>query len=183
MRPTRQKPRVTSPLLALAPCEKPRRPFMLVTVDGTRDARPVCSEIEHQAGAPDLAARHTRAEACPKFSRCSAAYCPALGGTHLKGELLCHYLSKSVNVGGEARVRGCLPKGLADVVIREGLRCLNSTGPLNRPLKRASGRGSRIDSMKRAAQFKRPAPAVDHISSMNTGSSSATHGSPGTPCF
>jgi hypothetical protein len=92
---------------------------------------------------------------CPKSDSCSAAYCPAVGGQHRKGEYLCHYLLESVKTGGHARVRGCLPMPLADAVINDGLRLLDSTGPLRRPLERASKRGSRIESMKRADAFKR----------------------------
>lgn len=105
-----------------------------------------------------IAEKLTFAESCPKFQRCSAAYCPALGpglgGKHLKGEKVCSYLLESMKDGGQPRLRGCLPTGLADAVIRDGLRLLNSTGPLKKALARASKQESRMASMERAASFR-----------------------------
>jgi hypothetical protein len=105
-----------------------------------------------------IAEKLTFAESCPKFQRCSAAYCPSLGpglgGMHLKGERVCSYLLESVKEGGHARLRGYLPKALADAGIRDGLRLLNSTGPLKKALARAFKQGSRTASMERAASFK-----------------------------
>ncbi len=99
---------------------------------------------------------------CPKFERCSAAYCPAmgprLGGKHYKGESVCSYLLESVKPDGQTRLRGYLPAELADPVIRDGLRFLNSTGPLQKPLKRASKQGSRMESVKRASASRRCRP-------------------------
>ncbi len=91
---------------------------------------------------------------CPKFGRCSAAYCPAAGGKHLQGEHVCHYLRESVKPGGQARVRASLSSALAEAVVEDGLRLLTSTGPLKKPLRRASKMGSRVESIKRAAGFR-----------------------------
>lgn len=87
---------------------------------------------------------------CPKFSRCSAPYCPAgLGGRHLPGERVCHYLRETVKPGGSARVSGYLPQPLAEAVIREGARFMSLTGPLSKALKRASKQQSRMVSTER----------------------------------
>jgi len=102
----------------------------------------------------DMAAKLALAATCPKWTRCSAAYCPAIGGKHLKGERVCPYLMESVKAFGLTRLREHLPMPLADVVIREGVRQLNSTGPLQKPLERASKQGSRMESMARAAGFR-----------------------------
>jgi hypothetical protein len=124
----------------------------------TREASADLTEaFVHRAStnsAGDLAA----ASVCPKFSKCSAAYCPALGpkigGKHLPGEQVCSYLLESVKEGGPDRLRWRLSKNLADVVIREGLRLLNSAGPMRKALNRASTRGSRMESMAQASRSK-----------------------------
>jgi hypothetical protein len=95
------------------------------------------------------------AMSCPKFDSCSAPYCPAIGGTHLRGEPVCHYLKESVKADGQARVRGSLSKPLADTVIKDGLRLINTMGPLSKPLRRASKQGSRMDSIERAARSRK----------------------------
>lgn len=102
-----------------------------------------------------IAQKLTFAESCPKFQGCSAAYCPALGpGKHFKGEPVCSYLLESVKEGGQARLRGHLPKELTDAIINAGLRLFNSTGPLKKPLERAAKQTSRMESMRRAAEFR-----------------------------
>jgi len=107
-----------------------------------------------QQSAAILSDRLAMVGSCPKFIRCNAAFCPAIGGKHLQGEPLCHYLRESVKVGGPERVRACLPTRLAEVVIKEAAYHRTSTGTLQRPLERASEQGSRMESMKRAAAFK-----------------------------
>ena len=106
----------------------------------------------------EMPAKLAVAQACPKWDRCSAAYCPALGptvgGKHYAGERVCSYLLESVKEGGQARLREYLPKQTVDLVVREGLRLLNSTGPLKKPLTRATKSGSRVQSIKRAATFR-----------------------------
>ena len=106
----------------------------------------------------EIAYRLALAERCPKFEHCSAAYCPGLGpvigGKHYEGDRVCTYLLESVKEGGQARLRGYLSTDLADPVIRDGLRHLSSAGPLKKPLTRASMKGSRMESMRRAAGFR-----------------------------
>lgn len=106
----------------------------------------------------EMPAKLAVAETCPKWNRCNATYCPALGpgigGKHYAGERVCSYLLESVKEGGQARLRGYLPKQTVDLVVREGLRLLNSTGPLKKPLTRATKSGSRVQSIKRAATFR-----------------------------
>lgn len=122
--------------------------------DESGEARSV-SSAEGDNGPFTAADRLAIAETCPKFNRCSAPYCPALGGRHRRGERVCHYLQEAVKPGGPARVRAAIPLPLADIVAMDAIRLLNSTGPLQRPLERASNRGSRMESMKRANAFKR----------------------------
>jgi hypothetical protein len=93
--------------------------------------------------------------ACPKFGRCSAPYCPAIGGRHLEGEPVCHYLRESVKAGGQARVRAHLTTSLAETIIRDCLRLINTAGPLSKALRRASKQGSRMDSVERAARSRK----------------------------
>lgn len=99
----------------------------------------------------ETATKRAIAETCPKWNRCSAAYCPALGGSHLKGEQVCLYLRECVKPGGVARVRGILSEELADVVLETGMTTLSSTGALATALLRASRQTSRIDLIHRNA--------------------------------
>jgi len=101
-----------------------------------------------------MAARLAIARTCTKFRKCNASYCPAVGGKHLEGESVCHYLRESVKVGGQARIGAVLPTALANTVAREGLRLLTSTGGLQIALQRASKTGSRMELMKLAASMR-----------------------------
>ena len=107
----------------------------------------------------ELAAKLAVAETCPKWNQCSAAYCPALGprlgGKPYAGERVCSYLLESVKDGGQARLRASLPSLLAEAVVKDSLRLRNSAGVLQKPLERASKLGSRMESMRRAAGFRR----------------------------
>lgn len=85
------------------------------------------------------------AQSCPKFERCNAAYCPAVGGSHLKGDKVCLYLREAVKTGGEQRLRGTLPSNLAEVVIASASQLLHGTGPLAAELRRAAKSGSKIE--------------------------------------
>jgi len=127
----------------------------------------IADETEPDGDRLSFAAGHSRSEmaakldfaaTCPKFSRCGAAYCPAMGPTfgarHCAGERVCSYLLESVKPGGGQRVRGSLSNDLADAIIKDGLRLLNSTGPLKRALGRATRQGSRIESIKRASRSR-----------------------------
>jgi hypothetical protein len=114
--------------------------------------------VTKRCTAAELAAKLAIAEICPKFNRCSAPYCPAVGGTHLQGERVCHYVRESVKPGGPARVRAVLPTPLADTVVMDALRLINSTGPIQKSLQRASAQGSRIVLMQQVAGKRRPQP-------------------------
>lgn len=130
-------------------------------IDEARSDGNTPSGTERFAGT-EIAAKLAIAENCPKWNRCGAAYCPALGpglgGKPCEGEPVCSYLTESVKEGGQARLRGYLPTELADPVIRDGLRFLNSPGPLQKALKRASKQGSRMESVKRASASRRGRP-------------------------
>jgi hypothetical protein len=117
--------------------------------DETRDVQ-MLSSADSNHSFSDVAERLALAETCPKFSRCSAPLCPALGGKHLDSERVCHYLRESVKPGGQTRIRAVLPTALADTVATEGLRLLTSTGGLQIALQRASKSGSRMELMKQA---------------------------------
>ena len=117
--------------------------------DETRDVQ-MLSRANNDHSSSEMAERLTLAETCPKFNRCSAPYCPALGGKHLYGERVCHYLMESVKAGGPARIRTVLPAALADTVAMESLRRINSTGALRVALQRASKSQSRMELMKQA---------------------------------
>jgi hypothetical protein len=134
---------------------------VLDIVDSIDDRQPAATSDRLESTAPavgDFRARLALAETCPKWSRCGAAYCPALGslfgGKHYKDERVCAYLLESVKGGGQIRLRGIVPTPLADVVISDSVRLRDSAGPLQKPLNRASQRGSRIEAMKQASQFK-----------------------------
>ena len=107
-----------------------------------------------QSCTTEITVRLATAGTCPKFNRCSAAYCPAGLGTHVKGDKVCSFLLESVKAGGQALLRGYLPNDLAGAVISEGLRHLNSAGPLRRALQRASEQGSRMESIGRASALR-----------------------------
>lgn len=97
----------------------------------------------------EAAAKLAIAKTCPKWKRCSAPFCPILGGKHLPGERVCHYLKESVKPGGHARVAKYLPGPAAEAVIREGVRLMPLVGPLSKAVRRASAQGSRIEATER----------------------------------
>jgi hypothetical protein len=94
---------------------------------------------------PDL----NLATLCPHFERCCAAYCPAAGGTHLKGEPVCLWLRESVKPGGRAKITAALRGNLAEVILSSASRLLSARGPLADELRRASKLGSKVDCMRR----------------------------------
>ena len=111
-----------------------------------------------QVTGSNMVAKLAVAETCSKWTRCGAAYCPALGlgigGKHYEGERVCSYLLEAVKEGGQARVRACVASPLAEAVVKDVLRLRNSTGPLKKALERASKRESRMVFMQRAAKFR-----------------------------
>ena len=121
--------------------------------------RPAVFSDRFIAGSSDsfnvTASRLMLADSCPKFAKCRAAYCPAIGGTHLKGEPICHYLLESVKRGGAARLRGCVPSELAEVVINEGVLLIASAGPIGKALRRAAVSSSRIESIRRVSATRK----------------------------
>lgn len=64
--------------------------------------------------------------ACSKWDHCSAPICPLHGGgldsKHLPGERVCIFLLELVKPGGRTKIRGVLPRELADAVEREPTR-------------------------------------------------------------
>jgi hypothetical protein len=103
---------------------------------------------------PDRPHQLRLAELCPRFERCSAAYCPAAGGVHLKDERVCLYLREAVKRGGTAKIRGALPEKLAEAVLRDALRLLAGRGALSDALRRASRLGSKVDRGQRMHQMR-----------------------------
>jgi len=90
-------------------------------------------------------------EVCPRYEHCNAAFCPALGGSHLHGEPVCLYLREAVKPGGEARVRARIPKELAEVVLTHAARLMGTPGALAWALRTASQHGSQIETGDRLA--------------------------------
>lgn len=86
---------------------------------------------------------------CPKWEGCNAAFCPAVGGLHLRGERVCLYLREAVKTGGEARVRGTLPRELAEAVLRTAQERILGRDALGMALKAASRTGSKLESGRR----------------------------------
>jgi hypothetical protein len=88
-------------------------------------------------------------ESCPKWEGCNAAFCPAVGGLHLRGERVCLYLREAVKTDGEARVRATLPGELAEVVLRAAQGRILGRDALGEALKRASLTGSKLEAGRR----------------------------------
>lgn len=88
-------------------------------------------------------------ESCPKWEGCNAAFCPAVGGLHLRGERVCLYLREAVKTDGEARVRGTLPGELAEAVLRAARERILGRDALGMALKAASRRGSKLEAGRR----------------------------------
>lgn len=88
-------------------------------------------------------------EACPKWECCNAAFCPAVGGLHLRGERVCLYLREAVKTDGEARVRATLPGELAEVVLRSAQERILGRDALGEALKRASWTSSKLEAGRR----------------------------------
>src|SRR5207302_989473 len=89
------------------------------------------------------------ARSCPRFERCSAGYCPAAGGVHLKDEPVCAWLREAVKNDGRAKIEGALAGDLAQVVLRDVRRLISTGGALGRELRRASASPSKIESGRR----------------------------------
>jgi hypothetical protein len=83
---------------------------------------------------------------CPRYERCSAAFCPALGGKHLTGERVCLQLREAVKRHGAAKIRTALPGDLAGVVLRHARRLLCAPGALGDELRRASATPSKVEA-------------------------------------
>jgi hypothetical protein len=94
---------------------------------------------------------------CPRYERCSAGFCPGLGGRHLPGEPVCALMREAVKTGGEARVRASIPSELAEAVVGHAQRLMRSTGALARELRRASRAGSQIEAGHRLANRSKEA--------------------------
>jgi hypothetical protein len=86
------------------------------------------------------------AASCPRYERCSAAYCPAIGGRHLPGERVCLQLREAVKAGGKAKIRTALAGELAEAVLRHAGRLLTQRGALADELRRASATPSKADA-------------------------------------
>jgi hypothetical protein len=93
-----------------------------------------------QTQQPDLAA------SCPRYERCSAAFCPALGGKHLPGERVCLQLREAVKTAGAAKIRTALPESLAEAVLRHARHLLSAPGALGDELRRAAATRSKVEA-------------------------------------
>jgi hypothetical protein len=79
---------------------------------------------------------------CPHFDHCSAGFCPALGGRHLKGEPVCVWLREAVKTGSAAALNDRIPSVLAETVLREADRIMDTACGLRWELQRAARHGS-----------------------------------------
>lgn len=98
---------------------------------------------------PSIASALKLAQTCPKWEGCNAAFCPAVGGLHLRGERVCLYLREAVKTDGEARVRATLPGELAEVVLRAAQERILGRDALGEALKRASWTSSKLEAGRR----------------------------------
>ncbi len=87
-------------------------------------------------------------KACPKWGHCSAPICPLHGGVldckHLPGERVCIFLLELVKTGGRAKIRGVLPKELADAIHEVHPAIVARYSPVKKALKRASTTPARL---------------------------------------
>lgn len=85
---------------------------------------------------------------CPKFSYCNAPICPLDPDwrlrTHLKGERACAFLREAMKPGGRARLRGIVPREIAEKVSEVLPGVLSQYGHLRRALRRAAKMPSRL---------------------------------------
>jgi len=86
------------------------------------------------------------AYSCPRYAACSAAFCPAIGGRHLKDEPVCAWLREGVKPGGRAILEGALAGNLAEAVLGAARHSLSAPGALGRELRRAAELGSKLES-------------------------------------
>ena len=109
-----------------------------VNIDTDILASPVC---QSSPGVVDMTT-------CPKWNYCSAPICALHGGgldsKHLPGERVCFYLLEFVKPGGRAKIRGVLPRELADAVAMAHPRIVARYSPVKKALKRASTTPSRL---------------------------------------
>lgn len=94
---------------------------------------------------------------CPRYERCNAPLCPALGGHHMDGEPICFYMREAVKDGGEARVRAAATRELADLVLGMANALLPTEGPLPRALRKAAATGSKIEQGKNLKRMQEAA--------------------------
>jgi hypothetical protein len=89
------------------------------------------------------------ASSCPRFSRCSASFCPVAGGVHLVGEATCWFLRETAKPGGRAKIDGTPPENLAGLVLSHAARLLSQRSALGKELRRAQAAPSKLDAMRR----------------------------------
>ncbi len=93
-------------------------------------------------------AAQTTPEQCPRFDHCSANICPLDPDwrlrNHLKGERSCAFLREVIKPGGRARLRGIVPREIAEKVSEVLPDVLSRYGHLRRALRRAAKRPSRL---------------------------------------
>lgn len=106
------------------------------------------AKITHERLAPQTSELNP-ALGCPRYERCSAAYCPVLGGKHLPSEPVCALMREAVKNGGEARLRADIRGELLERVLRAARRLIRTHGALGRELRRAAQHGSQIEAGRR----------------------------------
>ena len=107
-------------------------------------------QLSLPAESPPAATLTAAGYLCPRFERCSAAFCPGIGGSHGPGDPVCFYLREAVKEGGYARVEGALHQDLAESVLRYASALISQSGPLARALRHASKTGSSMERGRRA---------------------------------
>lgn len=83
---------------------------------------------------------------CPRYLSCNAGFCPAIGGTHVKGEVICLWLREAVKTAGRAKIGAACAGNLAEAVLVAAQRLLTQRCALADELRRAARHGSQIES-------------------------------------
>lgn len=89
------------------------------------------------------------ASTCPRYSGCSASYCPAIGGKYVKDDATCFWLREAVKTDGRLKIRGSLREDLAEAVLRAASHLLEQRTTLGKALRKAAEAASKVDAGRR----------------------------------
>ena len=101
-----------------------------------------------------LANNTSAASACPRYEHCSAAFCPLIGGVHVKGDRTCFWLREAVKPGGRAKIAAACAKNVARAILAHARKLLSQCGSLGDELRRAARHGSQIDAGRRLRAWR-----------------------------